>query len=72
MYLLTSGWCQSGSRISGEEDNLLPFGLPCPTFLRLMLTTPVSMIPLAVLLVGEGVSLWIVPLLPDKEKPADE
>ena len=48
---------------------MLPFGLPCPAFLRFLLTAPVSMIPLAILLVGEGVSLWIVPLLPDQEKP---
>ena len=45
------------------------FGLPCPAFLRFLLTAPVSMIPLSILLVGEGVSLWIAPLLPDQEKP---
>ena len=48
------------------------FGLPCPAFLRFLLTAPVSMIPLAILLVREGVSLWVTPLLPDQEKPEDE
>ena len=50
-------------------EHTYEFGLPCPAFLRFLLTAPVSMIPLAILLVGEGVSLWIAPLLPDQEKP---
>ena len=53
-------------------EHTYEFGLPCPAFLRFLLTAPVSMIPLAILLVGEEVSLWIAPLLPDQEKPADE
>lgn len=70
LYLLFSVVCLYGIWNSIWGGDLLPFGLPCPAFLRLLLTAPVSMIPLAVLLVGEGVSLWIVPLLPDKDKPA--
>ena len=70
LYLLFSVVCLYGIWNSIWGGDLLPFGLPCPAFLRFLLTAPVSMIPLAILLVGEGVSLWIVPLLPDKEKPA--
>lgn len=72
LYLLFSVVCLYGIWNSIWGGDLLPFGLPCPAFLRFLLTAPVSMIPLAILLVGEGVSLWIVPLLPDQEKPADE
>ena len=70
LYLLFSIVCLYGIWNSIWGGDLLPFGLPCPAFLRFLLTAPVSMIPLAILLVGEGVSLWNVPLLPDKEKPA--
>lgn len=69
LYLLFSVVCLYGIWNSIWRGDLLPFGLPCPAFLRFLLTAPASMIPLAILLVGEGVSLWIVPLLPDQEKP---
>lgn len=69
LYLLFSVVCLYGIWNSIWGGDLLPFGLPCPAFLRFLLTAPASMIPLAILLVGEGVSLWIVPLLPDQEKP---
>ena len=72
LYLLFSVLCLCGIWNGIWGGDLLPFGQPCPAFLRFLLTAPVSMIPLAVLMVGEGVSLWIAPLLPDQEKPADE
>ena len=72
LYLLFSIVCLYGIWNSIWGGDLLPFGLPCPAFLRFLLTAPVSMLPLAILLVGEGVSLWIAPLLPDQEKPEDE
>lgn len=72
LYLLFSAVCLCGIWNGIWGRYLLPFGLPCQAFLRFLLTAPLSMIPLAILLVGEGVSLWIAPLLPDQEKPADE